>query len=129
MKQHPRVAFRDCEHCRKWLYNEKDGTIHQRHGKDVPRGNIPTPCDDPKQSCPKGHYDDQKTLSARNEMCYHYIKEGAAVNWDGVPHDSVTRRNKVLIDDIESNAEKAEQLRVMAQLGGLSQLMGGGHGR
>ncbi|HSG68913.1 MAG TPA: hypothetical protein VLA12_00785 [Planctomycetaceae bacterium] len=129
MKKNLRVAYRDCEHCRHWLYDEETGKIHRKNDKDVPRGNIPTPCDDPKQGCPKGHYDKQKTLSVRNQMCYQYIKEGEAVNWQGVPHDGVTRRNKAFIDDIEKNAEKAEHLKILAQIGGMSSLIGGGHVR
>lgn len=62
-------------------------------------------------------------------MCYQYIKEGEAVNWQGVPHDGVTRRNKAFIDDIEKNAEKAEHLKILAQIGGMSSLIGGGHVR
>lgn len=137
MRNNPRVAYRDCDHCRKWLYDEETGKVRtKRVGRttetkfvDIPRGEIPTPCDDPNLGCAKGHYSNPKSMSARNQMCYQYIKEAEAVNWQGVSVDGVVRRNAAIVRDIEENADKSEHYKMLLKTVGLSGLMGGNNGR
>ena len=31
--EHPKVAFRDCGHCRKYYYDEKTGKARELHGE------------------------------------------------------------------------------------------------
>lgn len=124
LKGSPHVACLDCRDCKKWLHDE-DWKPLQRHGKRVPRGSTPTPCDDPnQQDCPKGHYDNPKTLSERNLMAYQYIKEGEAVGWRGVPVDSVVRRNAAIVREIEENSDRHYQFKMIASATGVASLAG-----
>lgn len=58
--ERPDVAFRDCRHCRKYLYNEapnKDAgkPITTRDGQLIPRTErTPPMCE--RDGCPKGHW-------------------------------------------------------------------------
>lgn len=121
-REFPLVAFRDCGHCKKWLYEEKTGKVAQRNGVDVPRGNVPTPCDMPKMGCAKGHYDKQKTLNQRNRMAYQHYKECSAVGQ--FPDDSVVRRNAAIIRELEANYERDESYRMMSHVAMVSMLGG-----
>jgi hypothetical protein len=122
-REHPLVAFRDCESCKKWLYDEKTGMIHTRNGVNSPRGNVPTPCDEPKLGCHKGHYDKQMVLSDRNQMAYQHFKECKAVGQ--FPDDSVVRRNASIISALEENYERDENYRVMTSVVAAGSMFGG----
>jgi hypothetical protein len=45
---HPKVAYRSCDECRKWQYNEETGEVVQHRGEPLERV-TPTPC----AKCPK----------------------------------------------------------------------------
>jgi len=58
---HPEVAFRDCNHCLDYLYDEKTGKVKMFHGEAVERlPSVPAPCH--CKGCPKGTPEDQKVL-------------------------------------------------------------------
>lgn len=93
-----------------------------RHGKPVPR-TCDVPCDT-SMGCPKGHYDQPKSLSERNQMAYQHYRECKAVNQ--FPEDYVVRRNAGLIAEVEDITDRAEQYNQMSRFGGLASLFGGG---
>lgn len=86
------------------------------------RGDSPVPCDT-AMGCPKGHYNDQKSLSARNAMAFIHYQECRAT---GIfPNDPVVRKNARLIRMVEDGAEKREHYKQLEGLGGLVSLIGG----
>lgn len=81
---HPKVAYRDCDHCRAWQYDEATGKVEiGRDGKPVPRrGRLPC---EASIECPKGHWTAPKgrRLTKQEEWAvslYHSAKAtGGAV--------------------------------------------------
>lgn len=55
---HPQVAFRDCEHCKKFVYDETTGEPRVIQGNPVPRVAATRPPCDTKKGCLKGHWSD-----------------------------------------------------------------------
>lgn len=86
------------------------------------RGSNPTPCDT-SMGCPKGHYDEPKSLSARNAMAFIHYQECKATG--SFPEDPVVRKNARLIRMVEDGAEKREHYRQLEGIGGIVSLMGG----
>lgn len=81
---HPKVAYRDCDHCRRFQYNEDDGEVTiGRDGQPMKRAGK-TPCE-ASLGCPKGHWSQPKyrPLTRQEEMLvalYHSAKAtGGAV--------------------------------------------------
>lgn len=83
---HPKVAGRNCEHCREWQYDEKTGEVEiGRDGEPVRRiGKVPC---DASIGCPKGHWSAPKAraLTESEDMLialYHASKAtgGAILN-------------------------------------------------
>lgn len=129
MREHPAVAYRDCDHCRKWLYDEKTGKVLTRGGVDVERGSLPPPCEIKAVGCAKGHYDNPNTLSARNYMAYIHYKECKAVG-RFPDEDGLVRRHASIIAELESTYDRKDSvepaLMLMATMMGTR---GGAHGR
>ena len=109
MMSHPNVAFRDCEHCKKWWYDEKTGEIHKKNGRELPRP-CPPPCET-SAGCPKGHWKEPKTLNERNVMAYLHYRECRAVG--SFPEDAIVRHNAAVIRDLEDADDKAEGSQLM----------------
>jgi hypothetical protein len=120
MLSHPEIAFRDCEHCKKWWYDEKTGEIHKKNGRELPRP-TPPPCES-NVGCPKGHWKNQKTLNDRNIMAYQHYRECRAVS--SFPDDGVVRYNASIIRDIEDAVDRTDGQRTIAQVAGISMLGG-----
>ena len=110
---HPRVALRDCDHCKKWLYNEETGKIEQRRGKDVPRA-TPPPCE--FGNCPKGSPDAGIELSAMNWQAYRHYQECRATG--RFPDDPIVARNAGIIRRVEDSFDRArtEYLHKLAMM-------------
>lgn len=111
---HPEVAMRDCQHCQKWLYDEKTGRVEQRAGKDVLRPGTPTPCRFPK-GCPKGTPEKQLSLTPKNEMAYQHYKECKAVG--AFPDDPIVRRNAAMIRAVEDSVATTKNDVLMERMG------------
>lgn len=128
MLAHPNVAFRSCESCKKWLYNEETGKIEQRRVGttkeqryvDVPR-TTPPPCET-AAGCAKGHWRNPKSLNERNQMAYLHYRECRAVG--SFPDDAVVRKNASVIHELEEVSERTEQHNLFLQSAGLASLMG-----
>ena len=130
----PQVAWRDCKHCQRWMYDEKTGKPEKLErsphpDKLVARHGDPPPCRT-KKGCPKGTPEKSKNLTFANEEAYaHYLECKATTSF---PDDPIVRRNAAVIYTIEESIDK--QLNI-AQLyaqthvglaGGLAGAMGAG---
>lgn len=104
---HPEVAFRDCEHCRNWLYNEHGenaGQIAEWRGEPYRRPpGVPVPCKT-SRGCPKVSPDAGVGLSPQNLRAYLFDRGCRAVGrW---PDDPIVRRNARIIQDAEAEARR-----------------------
>jgi hypothetical protein len=109
---HSEVAYRDCEMCQQWLY-EESGARAVRPGANEPIRRPPgvsTACRTP-QGCPKGTPQSQQSLTPQNHKCYeHYMKCKAIGRF---PDDPLVARHAGLIRELEEAADRMgqEQLR------------------
>lgn len=108
---YPLIARRSCDDCRKYLYDDRpEGThtiVERIPGEPEPRGAGPVPCDT-DQGCPKGHYNDQRSLSARNRQAYAYHKMHRAAGRP-LPDDPIVMRNAYLIEDSERRCQGVQR--------------------
>lgn len=103
---HPKVAFRDCNECLKWQYDEETGEIKQRHGQPMRRISKPW-CMIPNLGCPKGHIDNPKGLSPKNIRAWGHYLECRAVG--KFPEDATVRRNAGIIRSVEDAVERSKR--------------------
>jgi hypothetical protein len=54
--QHPQVAFRDCQHCREFVYDETSGEPRKIQGNCIPRVATTKPPCETQKGCHKGHW-------------------------------------------------------------------------
>jgi len=111
MLLHPEIYTRDCNECRKYMYDAKGeikmlgrGTIKMKRPKQ-----IPPPCE--KGNCPKGHYTEQKTLSNMNYQTWLHFRRCKAVG--KFPDDSVVAENARVISEVEAYCEHAATEKVI----------------
>lgn len=113
---HPLVAYRDCQSCQKWMYDENTGEIvvhPPKTGQPLPRIGKP-PCMT-HVKCAKGSPDERRELSPRNWQAYNHYLECAAVGQ--FPDDPIVRRNAAIIKavlDAEARKEKWRMVRIQA---------------
>lgn len=108
---HPKVAYRDCEHCQKYLYNEDSGTVDMNTRFDPPRPRertdvIPPPCRIKSIGCPKGTPEENRGLSAKNRQAYEHYLQCKAVG--KFPEDAIVYRNAGIIRRIEDSFGRFE---------------------
>lgn len=113
--EHPEVAFRDCDHCKAFMYNHAEGTVMLgRDGQPMPRPpRSKPPCEHTAgrpdevraRICAKIHPTAGMELSEQNRRAYRHWKECRAV---GVfPDDPIVRSNAALLEDIhEQNRDR-----------------------
>ena len=114
---HPEVATRDCEHCLKYIYNDKTGILEtDKRGDPIERPKHPNtlaPCRRPlkKQNtpCPKGTPENQKKLSPRNLRVLNYYKECKAVG--SFPDDGLFRQLSAVIYSIEEQYKEYSEFK------------------
>lgn len=97
---HPQVAYRDCDHCQKYIYDESTGDVVLNR-LDEPRerdAGCPPLCRT-KKGCPKGTPENPQSLTPENEMAYQHYRECRAVG--EFPDDPVVRRNAAFIRSVE----------------------------
>jgi hypothetical protein len=102
--RHPQVARRDCNHCKKWWYDDDTGKVVQRGGKPLlrPLGTV-TACQT-REGCPKGTPEDQKGLSAKNQQAWKHFQECDAVGQ--FPDDPIVRHNALIIRKAMKEAKR-----------------------
>lgn len=96
---HPEVAFRDCGHCQRWIYDEETGVPAKHGGQLQPRhAAAPPPCRTSK-GCQKGTPEQPRSLNSRNLRAYLFDRQCRAINhW---PDDPIVRRNAEIIRTLE----------------------------
>lgn len=107
---HPEVAYRDCQHCLKFLYDDKGKPVPSREaeisGKDGKYrerdSSCPPECRTDK-GCPKGTPEKPKTLTPENTQAWIHYRECKATN--SFPDDPIVRRNATIIREIEEYAD------------------------
>jgi hypothetical protein len=108
----PQVAFRNCEHCQMYVYDESTGRAYEnppRSGRLVvrPPGTAP-PCRIPGVGCPKGTPENPRGLNEANRAAWRFDRECRAVGH--FPDDPLVRRNAALIRQVEEELERRERL-------------------
>ena len=110
--RHPQVAFRDCAHCQRFVYDEETGqpqTIN-RGTMLVPRNqHNPPPCR-LERGCAKGTPEQPVTLNPANEQAWEFHKQCKAVGQ--FPADALVRQNAAIIEDIAEQQQRLHQRKV-----------------
>lgn len=124
--EHPKVAFRDCQHCRKYVYDEKTGKPRESRGRLLERSRAKKgpPCEDEDEGCPKGHWRDpivvpakHLTLLAAYEACR---ATGGASMTEAERSDSMHLLALSRIDEVVRSGEASlEAARLAANLSGI----------
>ncbi|WP_417386929.1 hypothetical protein [Gimesia sp.] len=113
---HPEVAFRDCDHCQDYLYDETTGKVKMFHGEPVERlPSVPAPCR--CKGCPKGTPERQKVLSPKNYRTYQHWKECKAVGQ--FPDDAIVRNHAAIIQELHDLAEEIRRNKFLAAMMGV----------
>jgi hypothetical protein len=120
--RHPKVAFRPCEVCQKWQYNEQTGDIEKDRRTGDPDRNFemrrigPTPCRT-RKGCPKGTPEDSRELTRQNTSTYRHYLDCKATGL--FPDDPVVRRNAGIIREIEDAIDRNDRESMIEALGGV----------
>ena len=112
---HPEVAFRDCETCKRFLFNEESGEIETFMGQpqERPKGTFP-PCHYGPKECPKGSPEAGVELTQQNLQAYQHYQECKAVG--EFPSDGMVKENAATIRAIESRFERLERQKDLLML-------------
>lgn len=118
--QHPEVAFRSCDDCRKWFYDEKTGKPRtSRDGSRLPRLKESTlAC--VADRCPKGHYSKPIQLSIADRVVLDLYRAsratGGAVLSDEERGDELLMLALGLIDNVVEQARLMQLSQSMAAI-------------
>ena len=100
----PKVASRDCGHCRAWQYDDKTGEVDHWLGKPMPRrGKVL--CEYAK--CPKGHWSAQRSLLPLNVKAVHYWRRCQAVG--RFPDDDTVADHAAILSHLERMIENGKK--------------------
>lgn len=114
--QHPEVAFRDCAHCKAWIYDEDTGLQFKAKGTDLPvprpKG-VKTKCET-KDGCPKGTPENSRSLTPKNWQAYEHYKRCKAVG--RFPRDGIVERNAGIINDAEQTVRDRQQCELIKMM-------------
>ena len=108
---HPRIAARDCEDCKVWVYDERTGEKALRFGEPYQR---PPGAKPPCSSCAKiplgviPRPENATNLSEKNQRAYRHYRECRAV-LKFPDHDPIVRRNAALIRQAEDEAAAQQE--------------------
>lgn len=97
---HPKVAYRSCQSCQEYLYDEDTGQVSIDRKFATPRAEkrpavMPPPCRT-CIGCPKGTPENSRELSPKNRLAYEHYLQCRAVG-DFPKHDAIVRRNAAII--------------------------------
>lgn len=112
---HPHVAYRDCNMCLKYFFEEEGALAGQmrvdKQGRPLerPRGTYPM-CKTPGQKCPKGTPENQFTLTERNRKLWDFFKRCKLTGkW---PEDEWFLSMSVLLEEVLEDIRQAQQIRL-----------------
>lgn len=105
---HPHIAFRNCEHCLQYEFNEESGTVVEFNGKPIVRHPKNPPMCKTPQGCPKGSPEKPNTLSGENKRAYIHYLECKAVG--SFPDDPIVRMNARLIQSVLDQAIEKKRI-------------------
>lgn len=108
---HPEVAFRDCEHCKKYSYDEDTGAVRLFHGQPLPRDAAEKPPCRTSIGCPKGTPENPRALTPENWLCYKHYQRCRVVG--KFPDDTLVAEHAVVIHEAEREAWEQKQLETM----------------
>lgn len=95
---HPGMAGVTCEACRTWWMDPTTGEISQRHGEKLLRPAGTKLLCQTNAGCPKGTFENQKGLSAKNQQALrHYLECRATGQF---PDDAIVKQNARIIANI-----------------------------
>jgi len=114
--KYPEVAKRNCELCKKFLFDEetgeikfgRDGKVELRSYYDFQGNATCPPMCQTRKGCPKGIPENQRSLNARNQLCYEFYLECKAVGQ--FPDEPVVRRNASIIREVEDEFDRGERV-------------------
>ncbi len=111
---HPEVAFRDCQTCLKYGFDEDGNIERDRAGRPELRiiAN-PPPCRT-QAGCPKGTPENQRTLKAEPQQWLDAYMECKAVG--DFPDDPFVRQVARVIADVEAESKERKEDRFRAML-------------
>jgi len=91
----PRLAKRDCNHCKDYFYNEASGLpiLSNVTGKPIERDGV-TACMT-AEGCPKGTPEKSKTLNKTNGWTWLHYQDCVAINQ--FPDDHIVARNASIV--------------------------------
>ena len=114
---HPEVAFRSCEVCQRFLFNEETGEMERNfvtnEPLERPKGTFP-PCHYGPKECPKGSPEAGVELTQQNLQAYQHYRECRAVG--RFPDDPVVRENAAVIRGIEDQANEINQQQFLTNI-------------
>ena len=104
---HPEVAFRSCEECQRFVFDEKTGKRCLWRGEPLLRpDDKPPPCRT-VQGCAKGTPEEPRELNERNQQTYRHYRECKAVGQ--FPVDAIVRQNAAIINAVEEAVRRNQQ--------------------
>lgn len=118
---HPEVAFRSCDDCRKWYYDEETGEprVSVRTGERLERLKESTLlC--VMDKCPKGHYSKPIELSEADRQVVDLYRAAKATG--GAVLNEEERRDNILklvfgqLDVVFASAERAQLTQSLAAM-------------
>lgn len=127
---HPQVAFRSCDHCRKYVYDEETGKPRESRGVLLERVK-PPPCE--TDQCPKGHWSAPIEIKRKHLPIVQIAQEvratgGASLNQtqasDRILMHAIARINAIH----EAASQRSNATQIAAILSSII-AMAGKHGR
>lgn len=114
---HPKVAFRDCETCKKYLFDEDSGEIERnpvtKELIERPKGTFP-PCHYGEDQCPKVSPEAGRGLTDQNRHAYEHYQQCRAVG--KFPADGIVRENAAVIRAVEDQVQSIEQQKQLLNI-------------
>ena len=119
---HPLVAYRDCQHCRAFEYDEETGevkrmTVLHDDGSETeepkPRGSGRPPCETLVE-CAKGHHEKPKGMTGRERAIRQHLEDLRAVG--RLPADAAVARLAAVLDETERACDRHEQQKTLLTL-------------
>ena len=114
------IAFRNCDHCLRYVYDEKTGKPRvTSQGEYVERlPTVPAPCR--RGGCPKGTAENPKILNSKNMLAYQHWKECKAVG--KFPDDPIVKQNAAIIQEIQDLADDNKQIMLISTMMGVGNM-------